>query len=618
MSFLRHFWKDQRRRGDREAGPVFQPRRSPVQQRRIKVNPSRGLVDSSEAVVGEHFRVVVTMFALTLCFAIVGGKLAFVALMPPVEPQPSIREMPKEALRRGNIYDRNGVLLAATLKVYSLYADPKRVLDAAEAANKIPAVLPGVSPVHLLAQLTDPTRRFIWVKRRMTPDEAAKVHALGLPGFEFRDEFVRIYPHRGMAGNLLGGVDVDNNGLAGVERAFDSTLKAGEDVHLALDVRLQELFRKRVEDAVEKSGAKAGMGLVMYAPTREIVAMVSLPDFDPNHFGKATPDERFNRVTLGSYEMGSTFKLFTLAQALDEGKVTPNTLIDCRVPIQIGKYTIKDYHAKKSILTAQEVLRYSSNIGAAHIADMSGPEAQKEFLAKLGMLAPLPVGVAEVGNVRYPDNWGRIQSFTIAFGHGIAVTPVHLVAAVAALADGYFGTPSVLKGGVLDKIKPVRVVAASTLAQIHDLMRDVVVNGSGRQAEVLGFDVGGKTGTAEKIGARGYDHSKNMVSFVGLLPVKNPKYVTLVMLDEPKKGFETGGKSAAPAVGLFYKDLVQLEGLAPDMEEVAAFKKMLERNHLREDNPWSIYMLSQMRIQRGEAGGVPLSASPASTEGFND
>lgn len=604
-------WRDylgNKRRGGRSTdgeGPVFQPRKSIVQQRRVKVNPSRGISDG-DGPSGDQFRVVVTMFMLTLCFAIVGGRLAFVALMPPVEPRASIREMPKEALRRGNIYDRNGILVAATLKVYSLYADPKRVLDPEEAANKIPTVLPDVDSVHLLSQLMDPTRRFIWVKRRMTPDEASKVNALGLPGFEFREEFVRVYPHREMAGHLLGAVDVDNNGLAGVERAFDAQLKAGEDVHLALDVRLQQLFRKRVSDAVEKTGSKAGWGMVMYAPTREIVAMVSLPDFDPNHFGEATPDQRFNRVTLGSYEMGSTFKLFTLAQGLDSGKVTPNTLIDCRTPITIGRFTIKDFHAKKAMLTAEEVLRYSSNIGAARIADLNGPEAQKAFMAKLGLLQPMNVGVAEVGPVRYPANWGRIQEFTISFGHGIMVTPVHMVNAVAALADGVFKVPSVLKGGAVSNTETHEVVSPQTLAQLHDLMRDVVLNGSGRSAQLVGYDLGGKTGTAEKITGRGYDKGKNLVSFVGILPTKNPQYVTLVMLDEPRPEFALAARSASPAVGSFYKDLVQLEALPPDMAEVTAYRELLRKSKQSEDNPWAAYLLSDMRVKRGSAGGVPL------------
>ena len=596
---------DEKKRDD---APIFRPKKA-VQQRRVKTHAARGFMPSRAEVVesgaAQHFRAVVVMFVLTLAFAGVGGRLAFVGLMPPAEPRASIREMPKESLRRGNIYDRNEVLLAATLKVYSLYADPKRILDPQDVIRRLPKALPDLDMGRLKAQLDDPTRRFIWIKRRLTPDEAQRVNALGLPGLEFREEFVRVYPHRSLASHILGAVDVDNQGLAGVERGFNSQLEKGEDVHLGLDVRLQEMLRQRLAEMMIKSESKAAWGLVMKAPTREIVALVSLPDFDPNHLGRARPEARFNHVTLGSYEMGSTFKLFTLAQGLVEKKITPDTLIDCRIPITIGRYTIKDYHAKKSILTANEVLRYSSNIGAAKIADMSGPAAQKDFMAKLGMLEPMPTGIAEVGNVRYPSNWGRVQTFTISFGHGMSVTPIHLVNAVATLADGFVKTPSVLLGGV-STTQPKRLIDDPTLEQIHVLMRDVVLNGSGRSSAVAGYDIGGKTGTAEKISGRGYAKDKNLVSYVGVLPMKNPEYITLVMLDEPKKGYETGGKSAAPVVGQFYRDLTQMAGIKPDMAEIQAFRELLAKSKRKADDPWTIYMLSEMRTRRGTAGGVPL------------
>lgn len=598
-------------------GGVFRPTKSAVQQRRVKVQAARGFSPltggMAEVTAGQSFRVLVVMAALVLLFAGVGGRLAFVALMPPAEPRASIRDMPQEALRRGNIYDRNGVLLAATLQVYSLYVDPRRVLDADEIVRRLPTALPDVDMARLSAQLHDPKRRFIWVKRRLSPVEASKVNALGLPGLEFRDEFVRVYPHRELASHLLGAVDVDNTGLAGVERAFDARLKRGEDIHLAVDVRLQEMLRSRIVDVYQKTGAKAAWGLVMKAPTREVVALVSLPDFDPNHFGSATPEQRFNHVTLGSYEMGSTFKLFTLAQGLDEGHITPTSPIDCRTPIFIGRYRIGDMHAKKAILSAEEVLRYSSNIGAAKIADMGGPEGQKHFMKKLGMLDPINIGVAEVGPVRYPSNWGRIQTFTIAFGHGMSVTPVHLVNAVAALSDGYLRPASVLLGGV-SATQPVsgsfmgqKIVTDKTLVDLHRLMRDVVLNGSGRSAQVVGYDIGGKTGTAEKISGRGYDKEKSLMSFVGVMPVKNPQYIALVMVDEPQgKQNDTGGKVSAPVVGAFFRDLTQVMGVLPDMAEVNDYRAMLSRSKRKEDDPWAVYMLSDFRTRRAMAAGVPL------------
>jgi cell division protein FtsI (penicillin-binding protein 3) len=613
---------------DRQPGniPVFTPRRDVLQQRKVKVPTSLGFQAVLPAERGSgplglneagalHVRLNLLMLALLAAFGLVAGRLAFVALTPALEPRPSLREMPREALRRGNIYDRNGILLAATLQVYSLSADPQKILDPEEVAEKLPQVLPGLSPVNLLTQLTDPRRRFVWIKRRLTPEQAAKVHALGLPGLELRSEFVRAYPHQQLAPHLLGAVDVDNNGLAGVERAFNTKLNRGEDVQLALDVRLQERLRQRVAEALGVSEAKAAWGVVLKTrteeglPTREIVALVSLPDFDPNHFGRADADSRFNRVTQGSYEMGSTFKLFTVAQGLLNRVITPETKIDARFPLQIGRFTIKDYRAKKAILSVEEVLRYSSNIGAAKIADLGGPKAQEDFLGKLGLLEPVDAGIAEVGKVRAPTNWGRVQTFTIAFGHGMSVTPLHMVGATATLADGLYLPPTVLKGGLSPNGERVaaRMVISSTqiLDEIHMLMRDVVLNGSGRSSQLAGYDIGGKTGTAEKIGVGGgYLKDKNLVSFVAAIPMKNPEYVALIMVDEPVKGYETGGRIAAPAVGAFFRDLTQVIALPPYMPEVENFRRTLARAKRTESDPYAPYILTDLRTRSGLAAGV--------------
>ena len=610
---------------------MFTPQRSVMQQRRVKVQTTVGFKTPTQpthghgigiADTGDHYiRLMWLMTLLSLFFGAIASSLAFVALSPPAEPRPSIREMPKEALRRGNIYDRNDILLAATLQVYSLSADPQRIFDPAEVAEKLPTVFPDMSRIQILAQLTDPRRRFVWLKRRLTPEQTARVNALGLPGLEFRKEFVRVYPHKHLASHILGAVDVDNNGLAGVERGFNEQLNQGRDVHLALDIRLQERLRERVQQAMRESEAKSAWGVVLKAGTREVVALVSLPDFDPNHLGEATPVSRFNHVTLGSYEMGSTFKLFTLAQGLIDGHITPYTKIDAREPLRIGRFTIKDYHAKKAVLTAEEVLRYSSNIGAAKIADMGGPDAQQAFMSKLGLLEPVHTGIAEVGPVRYPSNWGRIQTFTIAFGHGMMITPMHMVAAVATLADGQYLAPSVLKGGILSNnpSATAQVVISNSvvLQQIHRLMRDVVLNGSGRSAQLAGYDIGGKTGTAEKIGGGSYLKDKNLVSFVGVLPMKNPEYITLVMVDEPKKGYETGGKIAAPAVGAFYRDLTQVMGIPPVMDEVIAYRGLLKKFRRTETDPYAPYLLTDMRTRRGVAAGI-ANETPAEDGGTHD
>lgn len=594
-------------------GAPFAFKKSSVgQKHRVKVQHVRGFVQPAAAPmgVGEQVRALTVVFGLSLLLGTMAVRLAYVAVMPPAEPRASIRDMPKDPLRRGDIYDRNGVLLATTLKTYSLYADPKRILDINDVAKRLPTVLTDMRPERLREALADKERRFVWLKRRMTPHEAQAIHKLGLPGLAFREEYVRLYPMGRMAPHVLGGVDIDNNGLAGVERAQQETLKRGEKLDLAIDVRMQDMLDTSVREAVERSGAVAGWGAVMDAKTGEVLALVSQPDYDPNHFGRAPDEARFNRAVLASYEMGSTFKIFTLAQGLAENKITPETQIDCREPIRIGRFTIRDYHAKKSVLTATEILRYSSNIGAAKIADMSGPEAQKKFMGSLGMLKPVNIGLAEVGPVRYPSNWGRIQTFTIAFGHGMMVTPMHLVAAVGALStDGFYRKPSILKGGDPNSA-PEPVLRPETVQQLRSLMRDVVTSGSGRSSQVTGYDIGGKTGTAEKISGGGYDRSKNVVSFVAALPMDNPRFITLVMLDEPKKGFETGGRSASPAVGAFFRRVGMVEGIQPNMQQVRTAQLALERK-ARKAQPAPAITAEQVAadINEGGSAGEALNAA---------
>ncbi|MFZ2587901.1 MAG: penicillin-binding protein 2 [Alphaproteobacteria bacterium] len=598
-------WWNKPKRNEPASGapaPFAFKQRSVVQTHRVKVRHQRGFVVAEPigGGVGIQIRALMVVFTLSLLMGTMAVRLAYVGVMPPAEPRQSIRDMPKDSLRRGDIYDRNGVLLASTLRTYSLYADPKRILNVDEVVARLPKALPEIVAARLKKAIANPERRFVWLKRRMTPAEAKRVHDLGLPGLEFREEYVRVYPLEKTAAHVLGAVDVDNTGLAGVERAFEDTLKRGEDVFLAIDVRAQDMLAESVREMWEESESKAGWGAAMDAQTGEIIAMVSLPDFDPNHFGKYPDEARFNRAVLASYEMGSTFKIFTLAQGLANKHITPETRIDCREPIKIGRFTIKDYHAKGTILNATEILRYSSNIGAAKIADMGGPSEQKAFMAKLGMLQPMNVGVSEVGPVRYPSNWGRIQTFTIAFGHGMMVTPLHLMAGVAALAtDGYFRTPYVIKGG--SPQKPHKVLEMETVRQVRDLLRDVVVSGSGRRSHVVGYDIGGKTGTAEKVSGRGYSDTKNVVSFVASLPMDNPKYVVLVMLDEPKVGYHTGGLSAAPAVGAFIRRFGMMVGLAPDMAEVQVKQLELERKALKGQNVAKAILTAPVNEQEGPA-----------------
>lgn len=548
---------------------AFTKKRKTTQRRKAKVTrPSQGYVRSSNVPLPTG-RILFMMFCICLLFIGVSSRLVWMSLTPAAEPRASLRTIPTKPHHRGDIYDRNGILLATTLKSYSLFADPKRMIDPQESLARLGSVIPELYTEKTLRKISNPRRRFVWLKRRMSPEVAHRVNNLGIPGLAFRIEHVRIYPHKNLFSHTIGATNVDGKGLAGVERSQNDKLTTGEDVHLSLDINLQEQLRESVLTAMKRSEAKAAWGVVTNPQTGDIVAMTSLPDFDPHNYGNEPANAKFNRPTLGVYEMGSTFKLFTLAQGLEAGIITPETEIDASKPIKIGRFTIRDFHAKKRILTAQEVLRYSSNIGAAKIADELGPQHQQSFMSNLGFLTPINVDIPEIGRPLSPAHWRRIQTLTVSFGHGIAVTPMHLMAAVGALVtDGTYKNISVLKDHVIHT--PRRIISPTTVAQVKDLMEDVVLNGSGRNSRVDGLHSGGKTGTAEKVGSKGYSESKNLVSFISAAPLDNPKLLTLIMLDEPNKAYATGGRIAAPAVRDFQTKALPLLSIPIDLKEARA------------------------------------------------
>lgn len=542
-----------------------------TQRRRVKTQPKVSYKSASQKLGrGNQFRAVLVLFILCGGLIFVGARLSSIALVPPLAPEvASLLAYPEEAVRRGNIYDRNGNLLAATLQVNSVYADPKYILSVNEVEQKLGPILPHVKWRRLHKRLKDKNRRFVWVERHITPKQAQAINTLGLPGIGFRHEYVRVYPQKELAAHVVGSVNTDNKGIAGIEIRYNTQLNAGEDVYVTIDVNLQELMRTALIDMQKRSASVAAWGVVLDPYNGDILTLVSLPDFDPHHYAAASESERMNRAVLGTYEMGSTFKLFTLAQGLKEGHVTPETLIDCTKPLKIGRFTINDYHAKRRVMTAMEVLRYSSNIGAAQIADMSGPEKQEAFYRSLGLLDRLDSGLPEIAQPRYPKNWGRVHTMTISYGHGMAVSPLQLLAASAALVtDGRVTEPHIIKGHAVERSAPL--FENSTLADIRMLMKDVVRNGSGRNAAVKGFTIGGKTGTAEKAESGGYSKNKNIVSFIGALPADNPRYVALIMFDEPKHGFHTGGLAAAPVFKQFAEGAIPILGLRPDMQVIAA------------------------------------------------
>jgi len=469
---------------------------------------------------------------------------------------------------RADIVDRNGVLLATSLATASLYADPAQLRNPQEAATALLGVLPDLDAAELRTRLAADSR-FEWIKRNLTPRQQYEVNRLGIPGLYFKSEERRVYPQGALTAHIVGFTDIDNNGIAGIEDSFDDVLKAGQTVRLSIDLRVQHILRDEVSRAIEEFSAIGGAGVVLDANTGEVLAMVSLPDFDPNMPGRAGPDQRFNRVTLGIYEMGSTFKVFSAAAALDSGAVAMSDAFDARHPLRVAGYTISDFHPENRMLTLPEVIVYSSNIGAALIAEKLGTDRQRAFMDEIGMLSRTGIELPEAGEPMFPSPWRPINTMTIAYGHGIAVSPLHLAAGIAAMVDGGVMRPATLIRRNADEVPDgLRVIKPETSVMVRQLLRLVVEKGTGKKADVPGYFVGGKTGTAEKIGGQGYSTNARMASFVGAFPIDDPRYVVLVMVDEPKPnatsyGYATGGWVAAPAVGRVVQRMAPLLGMAP-------------------------------------------------------
>lgn len=528
-------------------------------------------------------RLLITGAVLSLAFATVAARMVDVAVVHPdsVLAKGHGGHAEQATSARADILDRNGEILATSLKTASLYADPTMVLDPQDAAYKLATVLPSLDPAQTAERLSG-KGRFVWLKRNLTPRQQLAVNRLGIPGIDFREEETRVYPHGALMSHVLGFVDIDNRGLSGIEKTFEERLHL-EDTPIALsvDVRVQHILRDELTAAMQRFRAVGAAGTILDVRTGEIVAMVSLPDFDPNHPGSASDDERFNRNTLGQYEMGSVFKVFTTAMALDSGVVRVDGGYDASQPIRVSRFTIRDFHAKNRWLSVPEIFMYSSNIGSAKMAlDVGGP-GQRAFLQRLGMLDPVAVELPEVGAPMVPAQWRPINTMTIAFGHGIAVSPLHTVSGVAAVVgDGIARRPTLLRQDGSAEVAGRRAVSEATARQMRKLMRLVVEQGTAKSAAAPGYVVGGKTGTAEKQSSGGYDRDALISSFVGAFPMQDPRYVVLALLDEPKgdkatHGYATGGWVAAPIVKNVVERAASLLGVEPTDEAAPELRKYL-------------------------------------------
>jgi cell division protein FtsI (penicillin-binding protein 3) len=553
-------------------------RKAQVKNKKVTKNTSSRRVAQPKNSVGMEFRgrgyVVASM--LLGVFVWLAINLVLVGVMPVTEPEAKPAMLALHEPLRGNIYDVNGQLLATTVTVRSLYADPKGVISIDEIVEKLQSVLPDINTKKLRKKLNRKAR-FVWLARKLTPTQAQNINNLGLPALGFKEEKIRMYPQENMMAHVLGGVNGAGVGISGIEKSYNERLAQGEDITLTLDLRLQTQLRESLNAKMKESGAKGASGIVLDPQTGAVSAMVSLPDYDLNHYGSAKPESWQNRATYSLYELGSTFKIFTLAEGLEEEKVTPLTEVDCREPLQIDKFTINDFHAKKKVLTAQEVFRYSSNIGAARIADTFTPADQRAFYRKLNLLEPLDISLYEKGKSLYPHRLGRIYTLSMAYGHGIAVTPMHVAAATGAIVtDGFYKVPYFVEGQMQQYEE--QIVKTNTTKTMRNLMRDVVQNGTARNAQVAGYDIGGKTGTAEKNIRGKYVKNKNISSFIGVLPLDNPTMLVSIVLDEGHiKGKSGGGTMAAPVFSDFVRKAAPLIGLLP-ADQTVAIKKDVEKS----------------------------------------
>lgn len=488
---------------------------------------------------------------------------------------------------RPDLLDRNGEVLATDVKTFSMFAEPRRVIDADEVVDGLAKVFPELDSDRIRKRM-DSKRGFMWLKREITQDEQRRIHRMGLPGVGFVNENRRFYPGHQTASHILGHVNVDNEGIAGIEKHIDGQGLADlqeiglqmernlEPVQLATDLRVQHIVRDELTKAMERYKAIAAIGIVMDVHTGEVIAMSSQPDYDPNIPAQALEKDRMNRASAGVFEMGSIFKTFTTAMALDSGKVSIHDRFDARRPIRVSRYTIGDFHGKHRVLSVPEVYIYSSNIGTAKMALEVGLDGHQEFLSRLGLMDRLHTELPESADPQSPSKWSQISAMTISFGHGISVSPLQTAAAAVALVNGGKLIPPTFFPRSAEEADAVatQVVSKETSDMMRYLMRLNVLKGSGRRAEVQGYRLGGKTGTAEKVVDGKYSSSVRFNSFLAAFPMDDPQYLVLVVIDEPKpekKGIgATAGLNAAPTLAAIVKRAAPMLGVTPRMENDAA------------------------------------------------
>ena len=538
-------------------------------------------------------RLGLAVLGFVVIYGIIASKLVIFAIAPDSHAARRGASGDAVATARPDILDRNGEILATDVKTPSLFGEPRRIIDVDEAIELLTAVMPDLDTTELRERLGG-KRGFVWLKREISAKQQTEVHRLGIPGVGFLTENKRVFPNGPEVSHLLGHVNIDNQGIAGIEKWLDSRgladlHRAGfasdrqqEPVTLAVDLRVQHALRDELVAAREKFKAKASAGIVLDVRTGEVVAMVSEPDYNPNNPREALDPDRINRLTTGIYEMGSTFKAFTAAMALDSGRYTLNSMFDARTPLRYGRFNISDYHAQRRMLSMSEVFTYSSNIGAAMMAKGIGIEGHKTFLRRLGQLDRLRTELPESAEPMVPRRWAEINTVTIAYGHGLSVAPLQAVMGIAALMNGgLLIPPTFLKRSEADaRALAKQVIKPETSAAMRYLMRLNAEKGTATRADVKGYYVGAKTGTAEKVVLGRYSKTKLLTDVMAVVPADDPKYVLLIMLDEPQAiaethGFATSGWNAVPVAAKVIARIAPLLGIEPRFDLPTADRLIL-------------------------------------------
>src|SRR4051794_5857360 len=516
------------------------------------------------------------------CFLAIGVQLGLLALWHDRGSADHTASIDSDRLPRPNIVDRNGVVLATDITVASLYADPRKILDVEEAVELLSATVPGLDGKTLRQKLLQPNRAFVWLKREVSPAEREAIHALGIPGIGFRTETRRVYPMGRLAAHTLGYVDVDSKGIAGIEKYLDDrgalytasladpATRSALPATLSLDVRVEHALTQELAAAITKYRALAGGGVVLDIHSGEVLAMVSLPDFNPNALKREITTDQMNRMTTGVFELGSVIKAVTFAMALDYGVADLNSRYDARAPLIIGRARIDDYHPTHRILTVPEIFTNSSNIGTAKMALDVGMERHQEFLRRVGLFDRITTEIPETARPLLPPRWGRLVTATVAFGHGFAVQPLQGASVVAGLLNGGVLIPPTFIKRDRSESEALgrRIIKPETSEKLRYLFRLNVKEGTASKADAIGYRVGGKTGTAEKVVNGRYVKNQRLNVFVGAFPMEAPRYLMLLLLDNPQPlpetyGFATSGWNAVPTAGRIIERIAPILGVDP-------------------------------------------------------